>query len=479
MKYSPISVVIIFGLLIFLFVFFRKVFFDKCKYLKKPICEGELSCSDSGKWKCTFDYNTNKKPSDIVNIGCTTFNKPRNCAYPVCIGGKWKCLNKCKESTRPLPSECSRSTCVNGKWVCLDYTRPDICEQNKKPKGGCPDGTELVCYNGMWSCSSSCDYIPTSECKTGYDNVCVNGSWECVIGSCDPTPGAAPICPEYTNLVCSEGTWLCDGCDPSLYDNSGNCDVQTCINGQWKCETYKDYVGGVLNSNPFFDTNGGMKYILAANDCNVRVVNTCFVNNGNVPVVFSKKINPGNSLVGFNVTKLRNSYIVEKQNPTQYYTEFLWDLKSNPYPLFNLDLFVGQCENIISSDNYAMFYLTIFNSREGAYNTNGDYINTPIARCSLYNDTIGNIVDKCGTTANTGGYLLENENVPMTGSGEGWTFLQDISGIDIIYVGFSIGMYSKAPAGTDAKLPFDVTLYNSTENSYSMKILKGPTTNNF
>ena len=117
----------------------------------------------------------------------------------------------------------------------MDYTKPNVCDKNKKPEDPCPDGTELVCYEGEWSCSGSCDYVPEGKCQTGYDYVCSNGTWECVMQSCDNTPGAVPVCPPYTNLVCAEGTWLCDGCDPSTYDKTKDCKAQTCVDGQWKC----------------------------------------------------------------------------------------------------------------------------------------------------------------------------------------------------------------------------------------------------
>jgi hypothetical protein len=49
----------------------------------------------------------------------------------------------------------------------------------------------------------------------------------CVMQSCDNTPGAVPVCPPYTNLVCAKNL-LCDGCDPSTYDKLKIVKAQTC-----------------------------------------------------------------------------------------------------------------------------------------------------------------------------------------------------------------------------------------------------------
>ena len=455
---------------------------DNCPDGSDPVCT-------NGSWECAPVSDTCQGIKPTCPTGTSS----------VCVNGVWKCGTAC-DPTKAIQG-CAKQACVNGSWKCSTDYNTD-CNQNEIPS--CPTNSSPICVNGDWDCGNVCSSTP-DNCLDGSDPVCTNLGWVCAVSdTCQGDP-ALLDCPSSFPPICVNGDWNCGStCStmvPSCNDNSkpicingdwecgSVCDPNTipqdcpvsvsCINSKWRCTgfVYKDYVGGVLNSTtgPLTE-GGGVNAGLIAYPCHDPLDPSCFVNSMAVPMSFNKNnFNPINRSIGFETNKLHKEYIIGYgMNPYHYYTEFIWDLTINPYPIIELDLFAGLCtSNNIDPSNTLDIYLTMFNS--DVMDANG-VVNAPIAICPIWGDTVAyliGIIGPCNTTPPTGNYVLKGAQVPYKGSR--WSFFQDMSGISMLKVGFSIWMYCPQAVGTNS---FSMNIYYN-DDTYNMKILKGPSTNSF
>lgn len=462
-EFGKQTILVIFVFTIIIFIAIKILFGNKgrCNFRDKPICYGELSCEE-GTWKCS-KYNI-KLPSQPIDIGCTSSNKPdpTKCKHPICVGNKWKCTT-CTLSNMP-PPDCDRPICVDDKWICLsDYTKPMLCNIHDKNLVGCPDGNEVICINGQWKCGTTCspDKI-LSDCSP-FQQVCDNGEWKCITEECSAD---APECPNFSNLLCVDGEWTCDGCDPDNVPQDCSGILKCNSKLEWQCiSKTTDYFGGILNTLSL--GSGGIQsiYLFPGRCLFENGIIGCITNT--IPILFSDENTDSfrkQNSSGFGPVLDENQNIIFQQLyysaaglPSYYFTPIYWYPSINPSPEINLDLYFSDYVN--STANHACtIYLSMFDADE-LNNGNLKIITSTIIYTGTTSDLNINYYKP-------GGYSIITTSTTL----KDWT-ATGTPPTNKIKVGFLIYyFYNKDPVTDGAQLLYSYPDNVKPVNGYSLKI---------